>query len=197
MIKTNTIEPYDGDSVSIPKLKLDTVLDSLYPVGSLYWTQSETFNPNKSFVGTWDQIQDKFVLAAGKTYDNENSGGSATAELLVENLPEHSHYFTPEGTVSGGTHIHDVKTPQSKFGISNAYPSSSASVLVLNGPGTAASYGTYANYSFNNSNYPLVKGGSHTHDFKGKNTLTETTGKGTEFSIMPPYEGAYCWRRIS
>ena len=38
------------------------VADTIYPVGSLYWTGNQNFDPNVSFGGTWVQIKDRFVL---------------------------------------------------------------------------------------------------------------------------------------
>lgn len=39
-----------------------------------------------------------------------------------------------------------------------------------------------------------VNGGSHAHGVSG---TTSSIGSGNSFSIMPPYETAYCWKRIS
>lgn len=75
-----------------------------HPVGSLYWTSS-TENPATTFGGgTWTQIKDKFILAAGDTYTNGNTGGAATVTLTVDQIPSHNHSFTPAGSVSAHTH---------------------------------------------------------------------------------------------
>ena len=91
------------------KIKAEAVL-AAHPVGSLYWT-SKNENPAVTFGGgTWKQITDKFVLAAGSTYKAEATGGAATVKLTVANLPAHSHTFTPSGTVkstfTGTSHSH-------------------------------------------------------------------------------------------
>ena len=91
------------------KIKAEAVL-AAHPVGSLYWT-SKNENPAVTFGGgTWKQITDKFVLAAGSTYKAEATGGAATVALTVANLPAHSHTFTPSGTVkstfTGTSHSH-------------------------------------------------------------------------------------------
>lgn len=71
-----------------------------HPVGSLYWTSS-TENPATTFGGgTWTQIKDKFILAAGDTYANGNTGGAATVTLTADQIPSHNHSFTPAGSVS-------------------------------------------------------------------------------------------------
>lgn len=53
-----------------------TPLDA-YPVGSVYISE-EPISPALLFGGTWTQITDKFLLAAGSTYTAGSSGGSAT-----------------------------------------------------------------------------------------------------------------------
>ncbi|WP_443735917.1 phage baseplate protein [Treponema sp.] len=91
------------------KIKAEAVL-AAHPVGSLYWT-SKKEDPAVTFGGgTWKQITDKFVLAAGSTYKAESTDGAATVTLSVSNLPGHRHSFTPSGTVistfTGEKHIH-------------------------------------------------------------------------------------------
>jgi microcystin-dependent protein len=85
-----------------------------HPVGSLYWTSS-TENPATTFGGgTWTQIKDRFVLAAGDTYANGNTGGAATVTLTADQIPSHNHSFTPSGSISvttnptftGSSHSH-------------------------------------------------------------------------------------------
>ena len=91
------------------KIKAEAVL-AAHPVGSLYWT-SKKENPAVTFGGgTWKQITDKFVLAAGSTYKAESTGGASTVILTVANLPSHNHSYTPSGTVkstfTGSSHSH-------------------------------------------------------------------------------------------
>ena len=80
------------------------VTDTIYPVGSLYWSSKST-NPSSLFGGTWVQIKDKFVLACGDTYTSSGAtGGASSVTLSVSNMPSHNHSFTPSGTVSSHTH---------------------------------------------------------------------------------------------
>lgn len=48
-----------------------------HPVGSYYWS-SEATSPATLFGGSWTQIKDRFVLAAGDTYKVGGTGGVAT-----------------------------------------------------------------------------------------------------------------------
>ena len=61
-----------------------------YPVGSIYMSVNNK-NPSTLFGGTWEQIKDVFLLAAGNTYAAGSTGGEATHTLTVEEMPEHQH----------------------------------------------------------------------------------------------------------
>lgn len=76
--------------------KVAALFDLIYPVGSIYYTNNANFNPNVSFNGTWEQIKDVFLLAAGDTYVGGTNGGAAAVQLTVNQLPK----------VSGSWSIH-------------------------------------------------------------------------------------------
>lgn len=66
-------------------------LQSVYPVGAIYISTADT-NPSTLFgFGTWEQIKDVFLLAAGDTYPAASSGGEATVTLTVNEMPKHTH----------------------------------------------------------------------------------------------------------
>ena len=81
----------------------ENFLNLVYPIGSIYWSSNNT-NPASLFGGTWIQIKDKFILAAGDSYTNGATGGAATVTLSVSNMPSHNHTFTPVGNVSSHSH---------------------------------------------------------------------------------------------
>lgn len=58
------------------KIKWSALLNKLYPVGCIYQSTSST-SPASLFGGTWEQIKDRFILAAGDTYAAGSTGGSA------------------------------------------------------------------------------------------------------------------------
>lgn len=64
----------------------------IYPIGSIYISVSSTFNPATAFGGTWERIEDTFLLAAGSTYAGGSTGGSATVTLTEEQMPSHTHF---------------------------------------------------------------------------------------------------------
>lgn len=61
-----------------------------YPVGFIYWSSNPT-SPASLFGGTWMQITDTFILAAGSTYANGSTGGEASHVLTIDEIPAHNH----------------------------------------------------------------------------------------------------------
>lgn len=66
------------------------IVDLIYPVGSIYMSVNGT-SPATLFGGTWERIQDRFLLAAGSTYHAGDMDGEATHKLTTEELPSHTH----------------------------------------------------------------------------------------------------------
>lgn len=73
-------------------------ISSVYPIGSIYMSVNST-DPSTLFGGSWERIQDKFLLASGNSYGAGSTGGSAKATL-----PSHTHTFG-----SGGYQLWGVK----------------------------------------------------------------------------------------
>ena len=70
----------------------NTLWGKIYPVGSIYISANST-SPAELFGGTWEQIKDRFLLAAGDTYAAGSTGGEATHTLTVDEMPSHAHNF--------------------------------------------------------------------------------------------------------
>ena len=62
----------------------------IYPVGSIYISANST-SPANLFGGTWEQIKDRFLLAAGDVYTAGSTGGEAQHTLTVSEMPSHNH----------------------------------------------------------------------------------------------------------
>ena len=75
------------------------LLDAVWPVGSIYLSASE-ISPETLFGGTWEQVKDRFLLAAGDTYSLGSTGGQAEHTLTVQELPSHGHGYTYTGQSS-------------------------------------------------------------------------------------------------
>lgn len=62
-------------------------LERNYPVGSIYLSVSSN-SPAALFGGTWEQIMDRFLLGAGKSYTLGATGGQAAYSLNENHLPQ-------------------------------------------------------------------------------------------------------------
>jgi len=67
------------------------MLNFAYPIGTIYTTVSESINPATAFGGTWEKIQNRFLIAAGNEFATNSTGGSKTQTLVMQNMPQHSH----------------------------------------------------------------------------------------------------------
>lgn len=67
------------------------LLDIVYPVGSLYFTNNDT-SPAAIVGGSWTQIEPgTFLMAAGEGYNVLSTGGANTHTLTVKEIPSHRH----------------------------------------------------------------------------------------------------------
>lgn len=66
-----------GDSFEIND---KNIFDMIYPVGSIYISVN-TVNPSVLFGGTWEPIQDRFLLGTGSTYSAGSTGGETNHTL--------------------------------------------------------------------------------------------------------------------
>lgn len=78
---------------STQRIKWSALLDKLYPVGCIYQSTSST-SPASFLGGTWEQIKDRFILAAGNTYAADSTGGEAEHTLTINEIATHSHAET-------------------------------------------------------------------------------------------------------
>lgn len=61
-----------------------------YPIGSIYLSVNNT-SPASLFGGTWEKIQDRFLLASGSSYSLGATGGEKTHTLTISEMPSHDH----------------------------------------------------------------------------------------------------------
>lgn len=122
-IKINTDIKVGNTTLKDISEKVSGLFDLIYPVGSIYQTTDASFSPNVSFSGTWTQIKDVFLLAAGDTYTGGTSGGAATVQLTEGQLPKISASWAIHGQEGGtifytlngkatGTQYNSYKTTQ-------------------------------------------------------------------------------------
>lgn len=80
--------------------KMQSILDFIYPVGSIYLSYSHV-SPASTFGGTWTRVQNAFLWAVDANGEIGLTGGSKTHTLTVNELPSHSHGSVYSGTASG------------------------------------------------------------------------------------------------
>lgn len=201
------------------------IMAGQHPVGSIYMSMDPT-DPSQLFGGTWTPIRDRVLIGAGGSYTAGATGGSATAQLTLANLPSHSHgvtvgsdgAHTHSGSAqSAGDHTH-TRGSMEITGTINMARQGSAMSWAASG---ALSYGSAFNVAIhggasddwgsqivfrasNGWSGSTSSNGAHTHGLSinsaGSHTHSVTiqaTGSGTAFSIMPPYIAAYMWYRTA
>lgn len=86
-INDNTTNNYDTwSSQKISATISGSLLNFVYPVGSIYMSVNST-NPSIILGGTWEQIEDVFLLSAGQIYTAGDTGGEAAHTLTTQELP--------------------------------------------------------------------------------------------------------------
>lgn len=94
----------------VHELSVKDIVDIVYPVGSIYITTvfPENSTPAAIFGGSWVQIKDRFILAAGDDYPGMSVGGEASHTLSLREMPMHRHYGSPRASYdidhNPGTH---------------------------------------------------------------------------------------------
>ncbi len=190
---------WDGiPSFRNPADTFGSVFDLIYPVGSIYMSVNNT-DPGTLFGGTWQQIEDTFLLAAGSNHAAGSSGGEETVTLTAaqSGLPAHTHGFTQPtvnggaetGAISGGTHGHTANYRSVYSGGSNYSAATPQN-------GTSTSSGVIVSTSGSHT-HDLP---AHTHSVSGGAVGAVTGGAKAASSAhnnMPPYLAVYVWKRTT
>ena len=186
------------DSGTIKRFPITALANLLYPVGSYYWSSNPT-DPGTLFGGTWEQIKDRFILAAGGTYAVNATGGEASHVLSVNEMPSHSHSASSgsagnhnhsASTGSAGNHLHAIE-------IKGTADEMAGASLTANGPfinrGIVSGGWRYTQENGNHSHSVTVNAnGAHSHTIS-----VSATGGSAAHNNMPPYIVAYCWHRTA
>ena len=100
----------NADSTGGTKLSLDVdsimgaikdqLYEKVYPVGSVYMTSDDSFNPEEVFGGTWRHVTEDVYLKAVMS-GGGSTGGSTDHVITASNLPPHVH---------GMRHTHNVSS---------------------------------------------------------------------------------------
>lgn len=98
----NTISSLQ-DTITAMQATINGQFNKFFPIGSLYYTGDDTFNPNtaEGWQGTWAKIKGRFILGSSDDYEVNSVGGEATHTLTVEEIPPHTHELY--GALTGET----------------------------------------------------------------------------------------------
>ena len=66
---------------------VQTMIDAIYPVGSVYLTIDDSFDPNVKFGGSWSLIQ------SGRSLQTTNTGGGQLIEAGLPNITSGEFYM--------------------------------------------------------------------------------------------------------
>ena len=146
-------------------------LDKIYPIGSIYMSVDNK-EPSTIFGGTWEKIEDRFLLASGSNYTRGSIGGNSSVS------------YTPQGSV--GNHTLTVNEMPShnhtlgKWNVNVSLPAGNNTSFVPVTP----------NNGYDNAGSTTSTGGNqpHNHPFTGTTASIQT---------MPPYIVVNVWKRVS
>lgn len=151
-------------------------LKKVYPIGSIYMSTVST-NPATLFgFGTWEAMPAGRVLLAqgksswGTTYNAGSTGGEATHQLTVGELPAHNHTASTNTT---GNHTHQFQLYGPNGNTNMNFPSD---------------FDT--NYARNKGT--TLSAGNHSHTININNT-----GSSQSHNNMQPYLTVYMWKRTA
>ena len=82
--------PYDKNSGGLVQINGINIFQYIYPVGAVY-ISTTLVDPATLFGGTWQRIEDRFLLAASEVYEAGSVGGEASHLLTIDEMPSHRH----------------------------------------------------------------------------------------------------------
>ena len=163
------------------KLEQSSVL-SLYPVGSIYLSMDAAFNPSTVFGGTWQKIENAFLLGSG-TRAVGASGGEENVTLNTDQMPSHSHSASSYG--ANTSRITGVSSTQTtSYSNSIGIPASGGSGWMVTGEESRGAPDQVIAFT---SAYE-----SHSHGI-----IVNNSGGNGAHNNMPPYLVVNIWQRTA
>ena len=201
----------DGAGKNIPKqlnksASMESIFNILYPIGSVYFTENDKFNPNETegWTGTWENVSGCYLYLGeeqdnigGVDGDKTNPLGLEDHYLTESQLASHTHSLgnlsvdsedlgTAKGSVSGSlsgsaSHTHTIS---GTAGYAGAHTHDGYRKAISEGTAGGTAYaaalaGTTNAQVFNSIS--ARSAGSHTHSISG--TADSSTINGSDFSF--------------
>lgn len=174
--RANHVHPTDTtrasqEEVDTIQARLDNLALQVYPVGSIYINVNEV-DPANLFGGTWEKIEDMFLVGSGTQFQQGTTGGNSSIT------------YTPSGTV--GSHTLTIAEMPSHLHRLHFYKSGGSD------PASGYSYSSPSQVSADTelSSSMLKTGGSQGHDHP-------FTGTASAIRTVPPYLAVNVWKRIA
>lgn len=154
-----------------------TKLETLFGVGAIWITISND-DPGAIFGGTWEKLEDRFLLCSG-TNAAGATGGSSLQQIQIglENLPAHTHHENEA-----------VMVENDNFG-NLAFPTSGQKM-------TTIGY-VDAQYGGDPSTYFELGNTSTQNDATGTAVSPQFVPDPIDVQIIPDYVSVNVWKRIS
>lgn len=174
-------------------------VDTIYPIGSIYMNVT-SINPATIFGGTWERIEDRFLLSAGPNHENGTFGGEEnhqhTINSHIHSINGHNHYLDSHSHGIGSLYA-KIQNTAGKFRITRKNVNAYTTGLYVNAnPGYFEDkydnvYGTEIGGWLDGSGvqYTSTIGTTNTNECGVQTSNTS--------SNMPPYLTVYMWKRVA
>ena len=187
-ILNETSRAQAAEGIRYTKTEVDNMLSqfllSAHPVGSLYWSSDNT-SPATLFGGTWTQISDTFILAAGSSHAIGSSGGQESTSLGATNLP--SFTASVSGTAAATQFYTDYDSHNHTMTDRTIYSGGGTYYAEIADSASGSKSGTSTNTHRHLVNSPA----------KSVTGTASYSGNATAFTNMPPFVTKYCWERTA
>lgn len=212
-------QQYDPITIQDVKDELDkklasaSLLDKVYPVGSIYMSTSNT-SPASFLGGTWESLKDRFLVGAGNTYGIDSKGGASSHThttgshtLTTSEIPAHTHG-------DAGWHSHtrgSMNITGEWWGLdwgNSVAPWQGSFSGALYASRSKSAYDARSQYSqsgkLDGIGFDASKSwsgetsgaGAHTHSSVGGD-MSHSHGDTGSSSSLPPYLAVYMWKRTA
>lgn len=153
-----------------------TKLETLYGVGAIWITLSND-DPGTLFGGTWQKLQDRFLLCSG-TNAAGATGGSSLQQIQIglANLPAHTHHENEALMAYNSTYGNEDLSPGSDM----------ASIGYID-----------SEYGGDPSTYLELGNTSTQNDATGTPVSAQFVPDPIDVQIIPDYVAVNVWKRIS